>query len=96
MKKYLLGIIAAVMAIGFSSFTGENSKATDTEYYFYVVDANGEIPAGSSVKFGSPVTLGFADANDGCAGTAKDCLRGFITPPTLPTNMSGDVQTRKN
>jgi len=96
MKKYFLGIIAAVMAIAFSSFAAENSKPTDDMYYFYVVDANGEIPANSSVQFGGQVTLGFADANDGCSGSSKDCLRGFTTPPTLPTSISGDVQTKKN
>lgn len=96
MKKYFLGIIAVVMAIGFSSFTGGNGKSTDDMYYFYAVNSNGEIPAGSSVQFGSQVTLAFADANDGCSGSNTDCLRGFISQPTLPTSASGNVQTKKN
>ncbi|HLP37021.1 hypothetical protein [Lacibacter sp.] len=96
MKKYLLGIIAVIAAITFSSFTQEEKKPADDIYYFYMVDENGVIPAGASVQFGGQVTLSYANANDGCTGSTNHCLRGFITQPSLPTAQSGDVQTLKN
>jgi len=96
MKKYLLGFMAIVLAIGLSAFTGESKQATDNVYYFYIVDGNGTIPFGSSVQFGGTKTLAYADANDGCSGTASDCMRGFLTQPSLPTNDPGDVHTTKN
>ena len=96
MKKYLLGFIAVVMAVGFSSFEKENKQRKDDVYYFYIVDGNGTIPFGSSVQFGGTKTLAYADANDGCSGATNDCLRGFLTPPSLPTSDAGDVRTKKN
>ncbi|MFY7839208.1 MAG: hypothetical protein ACOVP7_02980 [Lacibacter sp.] len=96
MKKYLLGIIAVVAAIGFSSFTTKDKQPADDIYYFYVVDDNGVIPAGSSVQFGGQVTLSYANANDGCTGSTNHCMRGFLSQPSLPTAQSGDVQTLKN
>lgn len=96
MKKYLLGIIAVVAAIGFSSFTKEEKKSADDIYYFYMVDENGVIQAGTPVQFGGQVTLSYANANDGCTGSTAHCLRGFISQPSLPTSQSGDVQTLKN
>ena len=96
MKKYLMGFIVVIVAIGFSAFTGERKQNKDDVYYFYVVDGNGIIPSGSSVQFGGTKTLAYADANDGCSGTANDCMRGFLTQPSLPTSDPGDVRTKKN
>jgi len=96
MKKYLIGFVAVILAIGFSAFTEKSKQATDDVYYFYLVDGNGIIPSGSSVQFGGTKTLAFADANDGCSGSGNDCMRGFLTQPSLPTSASGDVQTFKN
>ena len=40
MKKYLLGMFAIALAIGFSAFTAKqtNAKATSTDRYWYVYD----------------------------------------------------------
>ena len=96
MKKYVLGLVAIVLAIGFSAFTAKKKQPADDVYYFYIVDSNGIIPSGSSVQFGGTKTLAYADANDGCSGSVNDCLRGFLTQPSLPTSDPGDVRTKKN
>jgi hypothetical protein len=95
MKKYLLGIFAVILAIGFSAFTTKKNKNADNTYYFYTV-VNGEIPSGASVMFGGPVTLAAADIADNCEGSNTHCLRGFVSPPALPTSSNGAVQTWKN
>lgn len=96
MKKYLLGIIAIVLAAGLSSFTADPKHDSDDVYYFYIVNSNGVIPEGASVQFGGTVSLAYADLNDGCSGSGNDCMRGFLTQPSLPTSASGNVQTTKN
>ncbi len=103
MKKYLLSIIAVVIAVGLSAFTFENkpkAQKTDDVFYWYFVDytnnSSGEIPLGSSVQFSGTQTHQYAVDNDGCMGSAKDCMRGFSTVPSLPTSSSGQSQTTKN
>jgi hypothetical protein len=54
MKKYLLGIFAVVMAIGFSAFT--NSKESVVDFY-YLDGANWEVvPTGITVCPSGTVT----------------------------------------
>ncbi len=100
MKKYLLGIIAVVMAIGFSSFSSSEVKKDKafTTYNWYAVDYSipgGVIPSGAQVVM-SNKTVAEATALDGCTDTPNlHCLRGFSgTPPTFPT-ASYDASTPK-
>lgn len=80
MKKYLLGIFAVVLAIGFSAFTPKKeSKKNFTDYYWFKV-ASGQ---GSDATlnnsqltdylgFGSPAPAAGCE-NDG----SKNCVVGF-------------------
>ncbi len=100
MKKYLLGIVAVVFAIGLSAFTdAETNKGKPfTTYNWYAVDYSipgGVIPSGAQVML-SNKTIVEATALDGCTDTYNlHCLRGFSgTPPTFPT-ASYDASTPK-
>jgi hypothetical protein len=100
MKKYLLGIIAIVMAVGFSSFSTSEPKKEKSfaSYTWYAVDYSvpgGIIPANAQVVM-SNRTIAEATALDGCSDTPNlHCLRGFSgTPPTFPT-ASYDASTPK-
>lgn len=104
MKKYLLGIIAAFLAVSFTVLQSFNTVPKDssqnvqTTYNWYVVDYNipgGIIPSGAQVVL-SNKTVAEATALDGCTDTYNlHCLRGFSgTPPAFPT-ASYDQSTPK-
>lgn len=99
MKKNMFPIFACLLAVGFafatSAFKAEDSK--QASYYWYRVNAAGQIPAGSAQFGGAKQTITHADTNDGCDGTsALDCLRGFSNQVTsFPSSAMGDVRTKK-
>jgi len=103
MKKYLLGIIAVVVAIGATAFTKEIKKEKTTpavtDLYWYTVTYNEDFPNGavmssSDIRFsGVPQTQTYANANDGCSGTAIHCLRGFSSTLASFPNASSPVNT---
>lgn len=51
MKKYLLGIIAVVLAIGFSAFTGEKSKAPASGEKWFVFNGVDPTDLGDATKY---------------------------------------------
>ena len=102
MKKYLLSLVAIVVAIGFSAYTTiskkQNVSKDTTTYDWYAVDystnPSGEVPLGATKIF-DDYTQADAQADDGCTNTVqKHCLRGFISTPSLPTT-SYDSSTPK-
>ena len=80
MKKYLLGIFAVALAIGFSAFTKKNEpKKNFTNYYWFKVATGQE---SDNTLTNSQVTdyLGFGATapNAGCPNDgAKNCVVGF-------------------
>jgi hypothetical protein len=82
MKKYLLGIIAIVMAVGFSAFTKPEVKRTSnkeqTSYYWFRV-ANGYGDLSSLTSSQVSAYLGFSSTapTSGCSGSGYNCIVGF-------------------
>jgi hypothetical protein len=86
MKNYILGIVAIVMAIGFSAFNVQKPvpKTTDT-FWYYRVDASTDAILSSSSLVNTNAAQTRADfesdhASETCSGNGQDCLRGFIDP----------------
>lgn len=86
MKKFLLPMLAVLLAVGFSAFTQSNhqckAKAVEDELYWYRIDANGKI--GSALNSGvlSTKTEVFTEA--GCPDeTGDDCARGYEEQQTF-------------
>jgi len=83
MKKYFLGIFAAVLAVGMSAFTvihQKQAEATQQEYYWF--DLNGGYEGRS------------ASVPTGCDLThTRDCAYGYINvdDPNNPTQPSGQA-----
>ena len=91
MKKYILSAIAIVLVVATSAFIKSNQHEPSTVYYWYKVDANGTMPAGSQA-FGTPETISFASSNLPCTpGSNAECIRGFNNPITLPSSAHGDT-----
>lgn len=92
--------IGLVLSVGTTAFKATASNnPNDPTYYWYRVNASGEIVNGSIQFSGAMKTVTYADANDGCSGTPADCLRGFSSPipsGNFPTDDAGDVQTHKS
>ena len=92
MKKYISGILAAVIVIGASAFISTRQHAPEAVFYWYKVDASGTtMPAGSQV-FGGAQTISYANANLPCThGDKAECIRGFNSPIALPSTATGDT-----
>ena len=82
MKKYLLGLVAVVLAIGFSAFTKSTvtkNKRTDGSYFWYEYDAGADqlgvlVNPNNTVKISKNDAFGYTDCQD---ETSTDCLRGY-------------------
>jgi hypothetical protein len=74
----------------------ESKAGLTLKWYVVTFDAthpNGYIPSGTPIA----VTGDQSDAEmlDQCdPGSTRDCLRGFISTPSLPTNNNGDGQVK--
>ncbi|MBL7739088.1 MAG: hypothetical protein JNK14_07705 [Chitinophagaceae bacterium] len=104
MKNYLFGLLALVLAIGFSSFTvdNKNKNAPFEVYEWYEVTYDGQYEstgaATSNLVF-SAQTKNYAESNDGCSGSGRHCLRGFLStniPASFPSTDTPDETTPKN
>jgi hypothetical protein len=96
MKKYLLGLIAIVFAVGASAFVAKNHHTSNNKlntYYWYSVNSSGQIVAGSQAYGGVKENVTYAEDNLPCpAGTDADCVRGFNNQITsFPTSATGDT-----
>lgn len=98
---------AVLLMAGLSAFTVNSKKAPVkaglTDYYWYAVTYNEDHPNGAvmssgDIRFsGVQQSQGYANANDGCSGAAKDCLRGFTsTISSFPSELPPGSTTTKN
>ena len=78
MKKYFLGIIAVLLALVFSSFTGIRKKAAFADMYWFQI-SNQYTPgypvdqADATFMLESTV----APIGSACTGSTYDCVAGF-------------------
>lgn len=80
MKKYVLGIFAVLLAIGFSAFTPSSSKSNRDSLHWYDLSGN---------------PLGFGEEpSTECTQMGVGCAKGFIEIPADPQTDIPD-QTRK-
>jgi hypothetical protein len=79
MKKYLLGLFAVVLAIGFSAFTSDDRKSTTQDAYFwYAIDGSqvGQLLDASQYTRADAISFSVV----GCSGTTSDlCAIGLPT-----------------
>lgn len=80
MKKYFLGLMAVVIAVGFSAFDLKPTKTTEekqTQYFWYNVDQS----TGLTTSLAHPGMLSEDDAKDvGCDDSVNSnpvCYAGF-------------------
>jgi hypothetical protein len=106
MKKYLMSSVV-LLAAGLAAFAFNPRKTTpgpkQANLYWYTVTYNTSYPSGvilssADIRFsGVARTQASADANDGCSGTVKQCLRGFSsTLASFPNTTSPVSTTTKN
>lgn len=108
MKKLILGLVAiatafTLQALNESVNTGIPDADTEKqtpELYWYRVNNSGVIQDAAATMFsGLKQTKAYALTHSPCdIGTAKDCLRGFVTPiPTtsFPTDDQGTDQVKR-
>jgi hypothetical protein len=93
MKKYILGALVIVLVIAGSAFARNSGNTDTTQYYWYQVDASGNIVSGSQAFMGAQETVSYATSHLPCpAGEDADCIRGFTSPiTTFPTKAVGDT-----
>jgi hypothetical protein len=102
MKKFLLPLMAVLVAIGLSAFTAPQKVHARTHlvnlnWYSVVFNQDhpdGYIPASATPDF-TNMSKSEVDPIDGCSGTGRDCLRGFSGTPSLPTEDRGVDQTEQ-
>lgn len=95
MKKYLLGLFAIILAIGFSAFSSEHhsKKKNETPYYWYHVNAAQTQTTGTTVN---PDGKEIKDdmTSEPCDDSGSDvCLAGFpdiVLPGTSITSLTSD------
>jgi hypothetical protein len=86
MKKFLLPMLAILLAVGFSAFTTDNREsktdAIQDELYWYRIDASGKIGSALNSEVLSTKTEVFTEA--GCPDeTGDDCARGYEETQTF-------------
>lgn len=79
MKKYLLGVLAVALAIGFSSFSTFMSKPKATDLYWFQIKnqhSPGTVVPIADATFLQQSTV--PPSGSGCSGTQTyDCVAGF-------------------
>lgn len=78
MKKFILGIAAIVLAVGFSAFTSTDamkSDKTETLYYFQIT---GNYNLNTQVSQQDAEFIGTSEpGGTGCVGSGKQCISVF-------------------
>ncbi|HSU26793.1 MAG TPA: hypothetical protein VLJ68_00305 [Chitinophagaceae bacterium] len=82
MKKYLLGLLAILLAVGFSSFKSAPKKSSQTTYYWY--DIVNYDPIGVEKTEEPGVECLTTNHGDRCAV-------GFLDVPSDPSTDTPDV-----
>jgi hypothetical protein len=92
-KKYILGGLVIVLVIVGSAFAKSSQDTKDNLYYWYEVDASGNIVTGSQAFMGVQKDVTYATSHLPCpAGEDADCIRGFTNPiTTFPSSAQGDT-----
>jgi len=70
MKKYLLGLFAVILAIGFSAFTKPTKKASSTDF-FYAINSGVDLTDETAVENTSNWTSVLDET--GCGASTKAC-----------------------
>lgn len=86
MKKYLLSMVAILLAVGFSAFAisnhTSNNKAVEDDLYWYRIDGSGNI--GSALNSGVLSTKSEVLTEADCPDVSgDDCARGYEDPQTF-------------
>jgi hypothetical protein len=80
MKRYFLGLVAVVLAIGFSAFTSKSAKEDLTSYYYFQI-ATSNYNLTDAVFKADATFLTFSATpplGSGCNTTStKQCVSGF-------------------
>lgn len=84
MKKYLLGLFAVVLAIGFSAFTAPKAvKSNLTDPFWYKVDAS----TFQVLEVVGQTTLALAKSTTGCDDSSPTlCTYGYDVDPGYSVN----------
>jgi hypothetical protein len=98
-KWMFAGVFAVVLFLGLNAFTSSNktaNQATNTEYYFYEVDGNGEIDPDAPLNPGDPQTIAeFVDPVGCDPGDNEDCIRAWETGHLPTVSGEGEYEIRK-
>lgn len=94
MKKYLLGLFALVLAVGFSAFTSKNyvQKASTQELYWYSVNSIGESSPSDLINTSQALTKDDfrSEFSPECDEITSDaCVRGFVNPLNTTVTVDG-------
>ena len=78
MKKYFLGLMAVLLALGFSAFTGIRKKPAFADLYWFQI-SNQYIPGSPVIQADATFMLESTVAPIGtaCTGSTYDCVAGF-------------------
>ena len=78
MKKYFLGIIAVLLAVGFSAFTNIKVKPKSTDpYWFQISNKYTSVQAVAQADATFIQQSATAPLGTGCSGSSYDCVAGF-------------------
>lgn len=82
MKKYLMGIVAIVFAIGISAFTRPEAKASPepglTSYYWFrVATGDGDLTLLANSNVSAYMGFSATPPTSGCNGSGFNCIVGF-------------------
>jgi hypothetical protein len=101
MKKYVLGMIAVILAISFSAFTtAKKAKATEGSYYWYPVKPNSSdidhtaLINPTSAKY-TKSELDGLDLIPCPEHSGTDCMRGFDDVQTTDNDDTPEDFTQK-
>jgi hypothetical protein len=98
MKKYFLGFLAIILAIGFSAFTAPKKiQKTNQALYWYTVNSDMVTVDKENLIEDEQIEKAAAEAIVTCDGnTSNDCARGFTALLTTSTTSTGIEQIKRN
>lgn len=82
MKKYLMGIVAILLAAGISAFSKpaakeEPKKGLTSYYWFRVAAGDGDLSSLSNSNVTAYMGFSATPPTSGCSGTGFNCIVGF-------------------
>lgn len=99
MKKYLTGIVAVILAIGFSAFTreGKPARKLPTNYVWFNVKPNAPnqvMLTNADVTYNSALSAAPATNPSGCPIIESfNCIVGFNSSQVTGTSLNSGSQT---